>query len=67
MTADPLAGGDNDKFEQATFSSPRISRSGTPLPHFSKQSSSHYQHPKCRANQLYDEYLFSEQFQSRGK
>ena len=35
VTVDPLAGGDNDKFVQATFSSPRVSRSWTPLPQFS--------------------------------
>ena len=33
VTADPVAGGDNDKFELATFSSPRVRRSGTPLLH----------------------------------
>ena len=34
LTANPLAGEDNYTFELATFSSPRVRRSGTPTLHF---------------------------------
>ena len=34
MTADQMAGDDDDKFELATFSIQRVKRSGSPLLHF---------------------------------
>ena len=41
QTTDLLAGGDNDKFEQETFSSQRLRWSWTPLLHFFRSSHLH--------------------------
>ena len=68
VTADLLAGGENDKFELATFSSQRVRRSGTPLlsPHFFEAaffvlSVACIGTPNVEPiqKQLYDELLFS--------
>ena len=66
MSADPLAGGDNDKFELATFSSQRVRRSGTPLLHFFEAaffvlSAAGIDTPNVEQiqQQLYNELLFS--------
>ena len=66
VTAYPLAGGDNDKFEQVTYSCPRVRRSGTPLSHFFEAvffvlSAAGNGTPNVESiqQQRYDEHLFS--------
>ena len=66
VTADPLVDSDNDKFEQATFSSQRVRTSGTPLLHFFEAaffvlSAVGIGTPNVEPihQQLYDELIFS--------